>query len=328
MRPNDLASVARFILSADCKSIAILTGAGVSVAAGIPDFRSPGGLYDTLKPELITATPQQQRAMMQDAMSVVYKDMFFANSFPYLEVRRPFILGTREHKWKATLSHHFFEMLHTQTNKLTRLYTQNIDGLDFQCKQLPSDKIVPVHGSIGKVACEGCGASTDFETFCDSVQSNIKDLYKVDPSAPTESTPIPCAQCGRPLVKPTTVLFGSNLPAEFFERSAMDMPDVDLLIVAGTSLVVSPANSIVYQASDRALRVVVNDQPVGQELGIDYGPPRDDKRDVFLQGEADQVFLELMGHLGWVDRLAERIDDLPEQSQTRLREFLALAGQS
>ena len=149
MRPNDLASVARFILSADCKSIAILTGAGVSVAAGIPDFRSPGGLYDTLKPELITATPQQQRAMMQDAMSVVYKDMFFANSFPYLEVRRPFILGTREHKWKATLSHHFFEMLHTQTNKLTRLYTQNIDGLDFQCKQLPSDKIVPVHGSIG-----------------------------------------------------------------------------------------------------------------------------------------------------------------------------------
>ena len=45
--------------------------------------------------------------------------------------------------------------LHKRTGKLTRLYTQNIDGLDYQC-ELPSDKIVAVHGSIGRVACEGC----------------------------------------------------------------------------------------------------------------------------------------------------------------------------
>ena len=156
-RPADLAGVARYLLSPECKTVAILTGAGVSAAAGIPDFRSPGGMYDTLRPELITASPLQRRAMRAEPMTVVMRDMFFANAFPYLEVRRPFILGTQEHRWRATLSHRFFELLHVRTKKLARLYTQNIDGLDFQCTRLPRDKIVPVHGSIGQARCEGCG---------------------------------------------------------------------------------------------------------------------------------------------------------------------------
>ena len=57
-----LASLAEFIASDSCRSVVVLTGAGMSVAAGIPDFRSPGGMYATLRPELLTATPQQQCA--------------------------------------------------------------------------------------------------------------------------------------------------------------------------------------------------------------------------------------------------------------------------
>lgn len=79
--------VARFLKSSQCKSVALLTGAGVSVAAGIPDFRSPGGMYATLKPELLTATEQQKRMMASDPTYVVEKTMFRANAFPYLEVR-------------------------------------------------------------------------------------------------------------------------------------------------------------------------------------------------------------------------------------------------
>ena len=115
MRPSDLASVARFILSPECKSIAMLTGAGVSVAAGIPDFRSPGGMYDALQPDKLTATDRQRRAMAADAVAVVTRDLFFANAFPYLEVRRPFILGTHARKWRPTLSHRFAQLLHSRT---------------------------------------------------------------------------------------------------------------------------------------------------------------------------------------------------------------------
>jgi NAD-dependent SIR2 family protein deacetylase len=145
--PTDIASLAKLILHPDCRNIALLTGAGVSVASGIPDFRSPGGMYDTLKPELLTATSHQKRLMERDPTYVVSWDVFQHNACPYLEVRRPFILGTRDQTWKATIAHRFAELLHTKTSKLTRIYTQNIDGLDRQCTKLPADKISNVHGT-------------------------------------------------------------------------------------------------------------------------------------------------------------------------------------
>lgn len=318
--PRDLAAMARFILSDACRSISVLTGAGASVAAGIPDFRSPGGMYSTLRPELITATAAQRAAMARDPTSVVMKDMFFANAFPYLEVRRPFILGTAEQKWKATITHHFFELLHAKTAKLARLYTQNIDGLDYQLA-LPPEKVVAVHGSIGTAACESCGRAVDFDSFCADVRSRIKDIYQVEPGAPAESSPIKCAACNKPTVKPTTVLFGASLPSEFFSRSEEDLPRCDLLIVAGTSLVVSPANSLVYSVPDETLRLVVNNEPVGAELGIDYGPSA--ARDVFCEGECDEVFLALIEHLGWLDDLDAVSGRLPEESVRRLRALQA-----
>ena len=250
--------------------------------------------------------------METDPTYVVEKSMFMQNSFPYLEVRRPFILGTRQRIWKATIAHRFAELLHTKTGKLTRVYTQNIDGLYQQCTGIPVEKVVNVHGTLGAAACEACGNPADFDEFCNSVRENIKDIYQEDINAPRESTPVTCSSCGRAAVKPKTVLFGSSLPSEFFERGAEDMPKVDMLIVAGTSLVVSPANSLVYSVPDEAIRVVINKEPVGSELGIEYGPSA--KRDYFAKGACDDIFLELMDHLGWLDDLATLIDELPSGS--------------
>lgn len=264
--PVDLAGLARFILSDRCQSIVILTGAGVSCSSGIPDFRSPGGMYDTLRPDLITAASEEREAMRKDPTAVVEKSMFMRNSLPYLEVRRPFILGTREKKWKATLAHRFVELLHKNTGKLTRLYTQNIDGLDYQCKDLPPEKIVAVHGSIGKASCESCGAPVNFDEFCDEVKCCIKDIYGQDKTAPKQSSPIVCKCCNKPTVKPSTVLFGASLPTTFFDRSEDDTKSADLLIVAGTSLVASPANFLVQMVPLTSMRVIVNMDPVGQHL--------------------------------------------------------------
>lgn len=321
----DIAGLARFILSPECNSITILTGAGVSVASGIPDFRSPGGMYATLRPELLTAPSWQQQLMAREPTNVVHWDIFQDNAFPYLEVRRPFILGTRNHQWKATIAHRFAELLYTKTktttkskSKLTRVYTQNIDGLQHQCDELPLEKIVNVHGTISEASCEGCGHDMDFDTFCDKVQSNIKDIYNIDSgAAPSKSTPIVCPNCNKALVKPRTVLFGRSLPSEFFERIQEDLPTCDLLMIAGTSLVVSPANSLVYQVPQHTIRVVINDEPVGHELGIDYGPTP--QRDFFAQGECETFFLNLIEELGWLQDLKSKMDKLPPQSAERLQ---------
>lgn len=318
--PTDLAGLARFIISPECQSIGFLTGAGVSVASGIPDFRSPGGMYDSLKPELITATKHERTLMEHSPTHVVSWKIFQQNQFPYLEVRRPFILGTRDQTWKPTLAHRFAELLHVKTQKLTRIFTQNIDGLDHACKKIPPEKIVAVHGSIAEISCENCGHQVGLEEFCDALQTNIKDIYEQDPKAPRESTPIPCTKCKLPLVKPSTVLFGRSLPSEFFDRVQEDLPTMDLLIVAGTSLVVSPANSVVYTVPDTTVRVVVNREPVGVDLGIEYSDGAAPKRDFFAQGDCDDVFLELLQHLGWTDDLLALVDDLPPSSAELIRQ--------
>lgn len=84
------------------------------------------------------------------------------------------------------------------------------------------------------------------------------------------------------------------------------------------ALVVSPANSLVYNCPDSTTRVVVNQEPVGQELGIDYGPRAE--RDCFLQGKCDEVFLDLIAELGWLEDLEAKEKDLPEASAKLLRE--------
>lgn len=318
-----VSEMARFISSKDCQSIIFLTGAGVSVASGIPDFRSPGGMYDTLNPELITATPMQRKMMETDPTSVVYKDMFLQNSFPYMEVRRPFILGTQKQKWKATIAHRFMELLHEKTDKLTRIYTQNIDGLDHQCKKIPKEKIINVHGTLSEVACENCSEEMDFDDFCNKVSHNIKDIYGIDENAPSESTPIVCPSCGKATVKPKTVLFGSSLPSEFFDCSYEDIRKADLLIVAGTSLVVSPANSLVYRVNDDCKRFVVNMDAVGQELGLnfygnDYGTIND-RRDFFAKGPCEDIFLDLIDKLGWMEDLQGMSKQLPPASASLIQ---------
>ena len=270
-------------------------------------------MYETLRPELITATEQQRRLIEMNPTSVVSTEMFFQNAFPYLEVRRPFILGVRDEIWKPTIAHHFARLLHEKTGKLTRVYTQNIDGLT-NAVGLPDDKIVSVHGTISKVACENCKEGMDFDLFCNEVKAKIKDIYNPE-NGPRESQPIRCSSCGKATVKPKTVLFGSSLPAEFFDLSAQDLPTADLLMVVGTSLVVGPANSLVYNVPQSTIRVVINNEPVGEELGIEYGPNAE--RDYFAQGSCDDVFLDLINELGW--SVDEIMDDLPEYSQRLIR---------
>lgn len=321
--PESMEDVAKFILSDKCRAIIILAGAGMSVASGIPDFRSADGLYATLNAELLTADATEREAIRQDPTLALEQDMFLQNPLPCLELQREFILGTRDQRWKATLAHRFIELLHTKTGKLVRHYTQNIDGLEDQCALLPRDKVIAVHGSMDRAECARCGSEADFDEFCDRVQNQIKDLSGKCPTAPKDSTPIDCKVCGYSAMKPSIVLFRSSLPKEFFENVPKDIQDVDLLIVMGTSLRVAPASGLVQQVPKSAMRLLVNREEAGGHLGMIF-----DKniatRDYFAQGECDAVMLELMDHLGWIEDLEHLLPNklLPESSARLLEEHL------
>ncbi|CAM9924842.1 unnamed protein product [Ectocarpus fasciculatus] len=307
------------------KNIVVLAGAGCSVSSGIPDFRSPGGFYDSLRPELITATPDEQSAMSMEPSLVVDINMFKRNQFPYLEVRRPFILGTIDKKWKPTLTHFFFKLLDDK-GMLRRIYTQNIDGLDYHTG-IPQERVVSVHGSINTMSCEGCKTPYPTDEFGEALISSIKNIY--DPSdsdAPSVSKPIPCKSCGEPMVKPDTVLFGTSLPERFFESSAEDFPDhADLLLIVGTSLVVSPANQLVRRVAGKTMRAVVNLEPVGMGEGLDYEWELNGvKRDYLISSYSDEAFLGLAKDLGWTAELGAYYDQMAPSSQ----ELLSTISQS
>lgn len=311
--PKSMKELAEFILSDDCESIVVLAGAGMSRASGIPDFRSAGGMYETLQPDLLTASESDRMGMTIDPTMVYEKDFFLENSLPCLELQRPFIFGTKEKRWKATIAHRFVELLHAKIGKLTRIYTQNIDGLEGQCTNLLKSTVIPVHGSFDRASCESCGAEMNYDEFCAKVETNIKDITGEDKTAPADSTPIACETCGRFTVKPNIVLFRSPLPDVFFESIVNDLPSTSLLMVIGTSLCVGPANSLVYMVPPTAIRAVFDNSQVGMSLGIKYG--EDSVRDYFAQGACEEKIAELMDHLGWIDDLSDVIGDLPDGSQ-------------
>ena len=237
------------VLLAGARKVVVLAGAGVSVGAGIPDFRSPGGMYETLRPELLTASEGDRAIMASDPTAVVSWSLFERNSLPYLEVRRPFILGIGTAKWKPTAAHWFIDHL-AERGCLARLFQQNIDGLDFQLGDLLRAKLVCVHGSIGAAACEACGTAVDdYVAFAAEVKRLVRDIYDPEGDGPRCSTPVICTTCGAPSVKPATVLYGRSLPAAFFALSPGDVAVADVIVVAGTSLTVGPANSIALNSS-------------------------------------------------------------------------------
>jgi NAD-dependent SIR2 family protein deacetylase len=327
MLSNGLQKISEAIKTGHIHNVVVLNGAGLSVAAGIPDFRSPGGLYDTLRPELITATENQRALLRSNPTAVVDIRLFSQNQFPYLEVRRPFILGTAVRQWKPTLGHYFVRIL-SDKGKLRRQYSQNIDGLDGHAG-IPDDQLVSVHGTIGRASCESCSQQYEYDQFCNAVRKNIRNIYDPeDKDAPEESKNIPCPKCGRPAVKPSTVLYGCSLPARVFSCIEKDFRDVgsadkakvDLMIIAGTSLTVSPACNLVEMVADTTPRLLINIEEVGHEVGLDFSSPG--TRDHFMQGTCDEGFLSLAKQIGWLEDLAKYKGEMCPASATLLEDAL------
>ena len=174
-------------------------------------------------------------------------------------------------KYQPTLTHHFLKVL-ADKGLLLRIYSQNIDGLEFLAG-IPDEKLVECHGHFRTASCIDCNHPADAK--------KVKETIVND-----RTTPI-CDYCGGN-VKPDIVFFGEGLPTKFFKLLKKDIPKADLLLVMGTSLKVAPVSEIPNMV--KCKRVLFNRDLV---MKIRKG------KDMFVPGDCDSSVKKLIDLLGW-----------------------------
>jgi NAD-dependent deacetylase len=186
----------------------VLTGAGISVPSGIPDFRTPGeGMWEKVNPMEVAHID----AFRKDPDRFWH---FYSQRFMALRHKRP----NRAHEIVAELE---------QREYVKAVVTQNIDRLH---RAAGTDDLIEVHGSIAESVCLGCGGRFALEKVVQQIEAHPE-------TAPE------CTRCFEPL-KPDVVLFGEFLPEDALRRAHDLAAGADLMIAIGSSLEVHPVAAL------------------------------------------------------------------------------------
>jgi NAD-dependent SIR2 family protein deacetylase len=278
--PSTIQRVAKMLASNKYKKIVVLTGAGVSCNAGIPDFRTPGsGLYDNL-----------QKYNLPFPEAVFDLGFYRRNPSPFVQLASELWPGL---KHSPTMTHSFIALLEKK-GMLLRTYTQNIDMLDVLAG-VSEERMIECHGHFRTASCTVCSNSFDGE--------ECKRLIVEEKRAPS------CVHC-KGHVKPDIVFFGEGLPDRFHKLVKKDVRDADLLIVMGTSLMVSPVCQIPDMVRRDCPRVLFNRELVGSFCrggGMKSRRKSYDniERDIFHEGDCDETIRLLCSLLGWEGELVD-----------------------
>ena len=207
----------------ESKRTVAFSGAGLSTESGIPDFRSPGGVWDRYNPE----------------------DFYFQNFLASEAAREKYWRMATEmyepmKKAQPNLAHLAIAEME-KLGKLDCVITQNIDGLHFKAGN-SEEKVIQLHGTAMYVSCLNCGKKYDRDEIQERLRKGLKVPY--------------CDDCHGPL-KPATISFGQSMPEretqEAYHRSSL----CDLFIVIGSSLVVQPAASMPLVAKRNGAKLVI-----------------------------------------------------------------------
>ena len=213
-------------LIAGASSIVGFTGAGISTESGVPDFRSPNGVWARNR------TVDFREFVSSEAGRVEYWRQK-VEAWPAMRAATP------------NAGHHAFVTLHEQ-GRLTALITQNIERLH-QRSGLPAETVLELHGTTTEAECLTCGDRITSDEACRRIEAGER--------APR------CRACGG-LLKPATISFGQAMPLDVLARAQEAAETCDLLIAVGSSLVVEPAASIPRVAKAAGARlVIVNREP-------------------------------------------------------------------
>jgi NAD-dependent deacetylase len=216
----------------DARRILVFTGAGISTASGIPDYRGPQGVWKRRQP--------------------VYLQEFLSSAEgreEYWDFKLEGWDGYRDAKPNAV---HEACVALERGGRLEMLVTQNIDGLHLAAGTSP-EKLVEIHGTDARVTCLECGDEADPERCYEGFRETRRP---------------PKCDCGGWL-KPATISFGQNLRTEDLERSFGAARRADLVISLGSTLSVHPAASIPLMAADGGVPYVIINRG---ETDQDYHP--------------------------------------------------------
>ncbi len=206
----------------NAKRIIVFTGAGVSTESGIPDFRSPGGIWDRFDPDDFTykkfvTNPESRRKQWQMLRE-----------------------GGLTTEAKPNLAHYAIDEL-DRLGKLDCVITQNVDNLH-QKAGVPSEKVFELHGNMQWAVCLSCGKRYPFE--------RIK--VRLD-----EGEGVPDCEACHGILKPDAVFFGEPLPEKVLKEATFRSYNCDLFIVIGSTLVIYPAAYMPTYATNSGAKLVI-----------------------------------------------------------------------
>jgi len=225
---DDIAALAALIRQS--QRVVVFTGAGISTESGIPDFRSPGGIWTRMMPvqfQDYLADPEARRVSWQRRFEM-------------------------EETWNAVQpndGHRVVAEL-VARGKVTHVITQNIDGLH-QAAGVPDEQVIELHGNTRYAKCLDCGTRMEI--------SEIRAHYDQHGDAPD------CLECGG-IVKTATISFGQPMPEDEMARAQAVTLACDLMLVLGSSLGVYPAAGFPLLAKrNGAALAIVNRQETPQD---------------------------------------------------------------
>jgi NAD-dependent deacetylase len=206
--------------------IVVLTGAGASTESGIPDFRSPDGVWRRYPPSTYQEFISKPEARKR-----------------YWELRRT--MGRQVSVAKPNQTHYALAELERQ-GKLSAVITQNFDGLHQDAGNTP-ERVIELHGTSRMAACTLCGTRSPMSALQQRIEAGEEDPQ--------------CALCGGYL-KAATILFGQPMPRAELDRAIALAKTCDLFLVIGSSLRVSPASRLPMLAVERGMPLlIINREP-------------------------------------------------------------------
>lgn len=210
----------------EASNLVILTGAGISTESGVPDFRSPGGLWEQFRIVQYDEYLESEEARKEDW-------------------RRRFFMADQIGEVQPNIGHTTIAQW-INSGKASRLITQNVDGLHMR-GGVPADKIIEIHGNATSASCIDCKEHHTIET--------CRKLFEATGESPK------CQSC-QGLVKANIIMFGQAMPVHETSLAFDVCEKADLVIAIGTSLVVNPAAGLPLHAKHNGAKfAIINREP-------------------------------------------------------------------